>query len=213
MPRRKLKRYAELPHFPNVLTRPHQLQGKWQREYFANSQPITLELGCGKGEYTIALARRFPGQNFIGMDAKGDRIWKGATTAAQEQLANAAFVRGYIEDLPLYFAAEEIEEIWIPFPEPHPKRAHARRRLTSPRFLNCYRRVLRAGGCLHFKTDDSGLFEFTLNVLRAEGCIIHEVCEDVHAGIPPEDTRAVQTAYEKRYLAAGKKIKYVRFSL
>jgi tRNA (guanine-N7-)-methyltransferase len=213
MPRQKLKRYADLPHLANVRTRPYELRGKWQADYFKNEHPITLELACGKGEYTVELARRFPQQNFIGVDAKGDRLWKGAKTALQEGLHNAAFIRGFIEDLPGYFASQEVHEIWIPFPEPHPKRAKMKRRLTSPRFLQFYRQVLRPGGRIHFKTDDSGLFEFTLQTLQAERCWIHALCEDLHETVQEEDQRAIKTTYEARYVSAGKRIKYVCFSL
>lgn len=213
MPRQKLKRYADLPHLANVRTKPYELRGKWQADYFKNEHPITLELACGKGEYTVELARRFPHQNFIGVDAKGDRLWKGSKTALQEGLHNAAFVRGFVEDLPGYFAPQEVHEIWIPFPEPHPKRAAMKRRLTSPRFLHCYRQVLRPGAHIHFKTDDPGLFEFTLQTLRAERCSIHALYEDLHGAIQEADQRAIKTTYEIRYLGAGKKIKYVCFSL
>ena len=213
MPRQKLKRYAELPHFANVLMRPYDLKGKWLANYFRNAQPITLELACGKGEYTVALARRFPQRNFIGIDAKGDRLWKGAKAALQERLSNAAFLRGLIEELPEFFAPQEAQEIWIPFPEPHPKRAKMQRRLTSPHFLHCYRQFLQPGGRIHFKTDDDSLFEFTVKTLRAENCTIHELYEDLHGAVMEDDLRALKTAYERRYLAAGKAIKYVCFGL
>ncbi len=213
MPRQKLKRYAELTHLTNVLARPYDLRGKWHANYFRNEQPITLELACGKGEYTVALARRFPQCNFIGVDNKGDRLWKGAKAALYEHLSNAAFLRGRIEDLPDFFAPQEAQEIWIPFPEPYPKRTQSQRRLTSPRYLHCYRQILRPGGRIHVKTDDDSLFASTLKSLQAENCTIHELCEDLHRNITDEDLRAIKTAYERRYLSAGKTIKYVCFGL
>ena len=213
MPRQKLKRYAELPHLANVLARPYDLKGRWHSGYFGNDHPLTLELACGKGEYTLALARSCPRQNFAGVDAKGDRLWKGAKAALQENLRNAAFVRGSIEALPEFFAPQEVHEIWIPFPEPHPKRAASRRRLTSPDFLRRYHQVLHSRGCIHFKTDDDLLFDFTLQALQAEGCTLHELYYDLHRAVPEGDVRTIKTSYEKRYLAAGKTIKYVSFSL
>jgi tRNA (guanine-N7-)-methyltransferase len=189
------------------------LRGRWRADYFKNDRPITLELACGKGEYTLALAHRFPEHNFAGLDAKGDRLWKGARAALQTDLGNAVFLKGLVEDLPGFFAPQEVHEIWIPFPEPHPKRAKAKMRLTAPRFLQCYRQVLRPGGCIHLKTDDDGLFEFTLKTLQAERLPIQELYDDVHGQTQPDDARAIQTAYERRYLNAGKKIKYVCFNL
>ena len=213
MSRQKLKRYAELPQLANVLIRPFELRGRWRADYFKNDGPITLELACGKGEYTLALARRFPEQNFAGLDAKGDRLWTGARAALQAGLGNAVFLKGHVEDLPGFFAPQEVHEIWIPFPEPHPKRAKAKNRLTAPPYLQCYRQVLRPGGCIHLKTDDDGLFEFTVKTLHAGLLPIQELCDDVHGQFHPDDTRAIQTTYERRYLNAGKKIKYVCFNL
>lgn len=193
--------------------RPYELRDKWRADYFKNDRPITLELACGKGEYTVALARRFPEQNFAGLDAKGDRLWIGAKTALQGGLSNAVFLKGHVEDLPGFFAPQEVHEIWIPFPEPHPKRAKAKRRLTAPRFLDCYRQVLRPGGCVHLKTDDDALFAFTLETLHTERLPIQELYDDVHGKTQPDDVRAIQTAYERRFVNAGQKIKYVCFSL
>jgi len=211
MARQKLKRFAELPLLGNVLTRPYERQGRWQAEYFHNAHPLTLELACGKGEYTLALAQRFPQRNFIGVDAKGDRLWKGAKTALQQGLANAAFVRGLIEEVTRFFAPQEVEEIWIPFPEPRPKRVQAGRRLTAASFLQGYRQILQSGGRVHFKTDDEDLFEFTLATLASEHCTILEVHRNLHQTIAADDARAVLTTYESRYLAAGKTIKYICF--
>ncbi len=212
MGRQKLKRYAKLAGLANVLRLPHDLKGKWGADYFKNDHPLTLELACGKGEYTVALGRRFPQRNFIGMDSKGDRLWIGAHAALQEHLSNAAFIRGLIEDLPDFFAPQEVAEIWIPFPEPHPKRAKIKSRLTSSPFLNCYRQVLAGGGRIHFKTDDADLFAYTLKILSGEQSVIHELHEDLHHAVPENDLRTIKTTYERRYLAAGKTIKYACFS-
>ena len=213
MSRQKLKRYAELAGLPNVLVRPYDLRGRWRPHYFNNEHPLTLELACGKGEYTVELARRFPRQSFIGVDTKGDRLWKGATAAARENLINAAFIRGFIEELPGFFAPAEVSEIWIPFPEPHPKRAKGKRRLTSQRFLDCYYQVLAPGGRIHLKTDDQALFDFTLKTLQTTGCTIHQVWEDLHCAVSEQDARAIKTTYERRYMLAGKNIKYLCFSI
>ncbi len=212
MARKKLQRYAELPLLPNVFYRPIHMKGKWLSEYFKNSNPITLELACGRGAYTLGLAQRFPERNLVGVDAKGDRIWKGAKAALALQLQNVAFLRGHIEWLADYFEAGEVEEIWITFPEPHPKRSKAKSRLTSPRFLNIYRRILRRNGRIHLKTDDQDLFDYTTSTLQAEGGRIHQIVAELHhADISEEDVLKIQTTYETRYLAEGRTIKYVCF--
>lgn len=212
MARKKLQRYAELPHLPNVFHNPKHMKGNWRREYFSSDNPITLELACGRGAYTIGLAQRFPQLNLIGVDAKGDRIWKGAKAALALQLNNVAFLRGHIEWLTDYFEHDEVDEIWITFPEPHPKRSKAKSRLTSPRFLNLYREILRRSGCIHLKTDDQGLFDFTLETLQRERCRVEQALTDLHHTEDAEEIlKTIITTYEARFLAEGRTIKYVRF--
>lgn len=212
MARKKLQRYAELPHLPNVFHNPKHMKGNWRREYFKSDNPITLELACGRGAYTIGLAQRFPQRNLIGVDAKGDRLWKGAKAALALQLNNVALLRGFIERLGNYFEKEEVDEIWITFPEPHPKRSKTKSRLTSPRFLNVYREILRRSGCIHLKTDDQDLFDFTLETLRKERCRVEQIITDLHhTESADEILKTIITTYEARFLAEGRTIKYVRF--
>lgn len=213
MARKKLQRYAELSHLPNVFHNPKHMKGHWRGGYFKNNNPITLELACGRGAYTLGLAQKFPERNLLGVDAKGDRIWKGAKAALALQLNNVAFLHGHIEWLADYFEAGEVAEIWITFPEPHPKRSKAKSRLTSPRFLNVYRALLSNNGLVHFKTDDQALFDFTLETLQAEHCPIHRVVADVHHMESADELLQIQTTYESRFLAEGRTIKYICFGL
>ncbi|MDZ7268552.1 MAG: tRNA (guanosine(46)-N7)-methyltransferase TrmB [candidate division KSB1 bacterium] len=213
MSRKKLRRFAELATFPNVYYHPVDLKGRWHERCFKNDHAITLELACGKGEYTIALARRFPQGNFIGVDAKGARLWTGAKIALQENLANAAFLRGQIENLAQFFAPQEVSEIWITFPDPFSENSKAKKRLTAPRFLQMYRLLLPPQGRIHLKTDDPGLFVFTLESVRAEGGTILTAIPDIHQHAGADELLRIQTTYERRHLAAGKSIKYVCFHL
>lgn len=189
------------------------MKGRWHSDHFKNQNPITLELGCGKGEYTLALATKCPEQNFIGIDLKGARLWKGARAALDNGLPNAAFLRIPIERLEEFFATGEVSQIWIPFPDPFPRKGKAKKRLTSPRFLKIYRQILKPDGAIHLKTDDPGLFAFTLETLDREGCHILDRIEDLHGSPVSNETTAIKTGYEQKHLLAGKTIKYVRFSL
>lgn len=213
MSRKKLKRFAELATFPNVFYDPFAMKGRWREFFFKNNHTLTLELACGKGDYTVALARKFPAQNFIGVDAKGARLWTGARAALLESLSNAAFVKGQIEQIALFFAEQEVQEIWITFPEPYPENAKAKKRLTAPRFLNEYRRILPQTGVIHLKTDDFNLFKFSIKTVLAEGGLIHEALPDLYQNPGHSELTAIQTTYERRYLAEGRTIKYLRFSL
>ena len=177
MSKGKLERFAELKTFNNVFEypdypedKPFFLKGKWSSGYFKNDNPITLELACGKGEYTIALAKKYPDRNFIGIDIKGARIWKGAKMALGEGLANVAFLRIFIDWLHNYFDKEEIDQIWITFPDPYPKKSKKNKRLTSSKFLNLYRNILKKGGQIHLKTDSDLLYQFSLEMIKAEKC-------------------------------------------
>lgn len=211
MPRKKLRRFGELSTFDNVFEEPPDWRGKWSQEGFGNNNPITLELACGKGEYTLALAHRFPDRNFIGIDRKGERIWKGARMALEQNLKNVIFLRIDVENIIDIFGENETSEIWITFPDPYPKQGKALKRLTSPRLLNIYRKILELNGAIHLKTDDDDLFNYTLKAINAEDCSIYKSTRDLHAEPISDELLALKTTYEKRHLEAGKTIKYLRF--
>lgn len=212
MGQNKLIRFEEIRSFPNVLIYPWGIKGKWH-DHFDNHHPITLELACGKGDYTLGLARLFPERNFIGVDIKGNRIWKGARTALGEGLKNAAFLRAGIEMIGYFFERSEVQEIWITFPDPYPGTSRAKKRLTHEHFLEKYRYILNPGGLIHLKTDSEELFSFTQDTLEdLEGTCLQRI-PDVYEepGLPPE--LQIQTFYEKMHLAEGRTIRYLRFSL
>ncbi len=226
--RNKLQKFAEVLSFPNVYenfdaSNPSlagengvqvDLKGKWQEVHFKNDQPITLELACGKGDYAIGLAQRFPDRNFIGVDIKGARIWRGAKTALEAGLQNVAFLRTRIEQLSLFFDENEVDEIWITFPDPFLRKGKENRRLTSPNFLSQYPKLLKSGGLVHLKTDDPTLYEYTLEVLAEQKnytLLYHD--DDIYAKPLPMPELEIKTFYEKQHLAAGKTIKYIRFQL
>ncbi len=226
--RNKLQKFAELLAFPNVYqnfnprepqlhglhAEPVSLKGKWAEKHFRNGHPITLELACGRGEYTLALARQYPNRNFIGVDIKGARIWKGARIALREELDNAAFLRTRIEQIALFFEPGEISEIWITFPDPFLRKSKANRRLTAARFLDEYRKVLTSNGLVHLKTDEPNLYKFSLEVLsQYEGAEILYQDEDIYSKPLPLPELDIKTYYENMHLEEGKAIKYVRFSL
>lgn len=190
------------------------LQGHWASQHFGNANPITLELACGGGEYTVGLAGRFPDRNFVGVDIKGARIWKGATKAQKENLPNAAFLRCRIELIPKFFAEGEVDEIWITFPDPFLKDSKANRRLTSPFFLEKYRPILRQGGIVQLKTDDPTLYEFTLETLQQDDrCTLLYQNDDIYASDLQFPELELKTYYERMHLEVGKTIKYVRFTI
>ena len=211
MPRKKLKRFAALSTFDNVYEDPLDWRGRWSRACFGNDNPVTLELACGKGEYTIELARRFPDRNFIGIDRKGERIWRGASTALEQNLKNVTFLRTDIEKIIDLFGENEISEIWITFPDPFPGQGKASKRLTSPRLLNIYRNILELGGIMHLKTDDEDLFDYTLRTLETEDCIVHSITRDLYKRPVSDELLTLKTTYEKRHLEKGKTIKYLCF--
>lgn len=211
MGKSKLRHLAELDTFPNVYQLRRDLKGNWCELVFQNSNPITLELACGKGEYTLALARKFPSRNFIGLDIKGARIWRGAKTALEEKISNVAFLRTYIDHIEDYFTEGEVEEIWITFPDPYPEKSKARKRLTSEVFLPRYKKILNPGGIIHLKTDDLQLFQFTLEKIEeCKGQILF-VSDDLYASSLPDEILSEKTFYERQHLAEGKTIKYIRF--
>lgn len=213
----KLGRIADVERFSNVFEYKDfkenpELKGKWHTHIFHNEQPITLELACGKGEYTVNLARKFPDTNFIGIDIKGPRIWVGAKQALEEPLQNVRFLRTFIDHLENFFVEHEVDEIWIPFSDPYLKKE--KKRLTAPKFLEIYRKILKPGGLIHVKTDSTVLYEYTLDIIRKENCVITEHIPDVYN--KPHGNQlltGIQTYYEKMHLEAGKTIHYVSFRL
>ncbi len=226
--RNKLQKFSEILSYPNVLENYEyndiKLVGKdgvemnmpnqWAAKQFHNEHPITLELACGRGEYTLALAKRYNNRNFIGMDIKGARIWRGAKNALDQGLSNVAFLRSRIEQVEHFFGNEEIDEIWITFPDPFLREVKANRRLTSPPFLARYRKILKKGGIIHLKTDNTMLFEYTLDVLKSEkGIKILVQNDDIYNGELPHPDLDIKTYYEKKHLANKLTIKYVAFSL
>ena len=220
MAKRKLQQYAEINTFPNVIQpaydqiqQGHELKGKWSREHFKNDQPIVLELECGKGEYTVNLAENNPKKNFIGVDRKGARIWTGSKYALENKLDNVAFLRVDIRVLELLFDREEVDEIWITFPDPQPKKWQAKRRLTHPRFLEQYLKVLKPGGVVHLKTDNLVFHEYTLSVLEQMDYSIIDQTKDLYGAGGFEEAASVQTFYEKKFLEAGLPITYLKFKI
>jgi tRNA (guanine-N7-)-methyltransferase len=189
-------------------------KGNWKSGIFKNQKPITLELACGKGEYTVNLARKYPDRNFIGIDIKGPRIWLGAKTALEESLENVRFIRMFIDHLENYFGKDEVDEIWITFPDPYlRKKSKWSKRLTSSKFLNIYRKLLKTGGIIHLKTDSEVLFNYTLETIKQENGTIVKKSGNVHKEMPDDDLLSIRTYYEKMHLKEGKTIYYVAFRL
>lgn len=212
MGQKKLIRFAELKTFPNVLQYPENMAGNWN-EFWKNNNPIVLELACGKGEYAVGLGKLYPDKNFIGIDLKGNRIWVGAKKALQQNLSNVAFLRTQIDQVSDYFSANEVDSIWITFPDPQLRKSKAKKRLTHPKFLRIYQQFLVPGGLIHLKTDSPDLYEFTRLVIRLYDCVLHTDFDDTYkeAAIP-EDLR-IKTHYESLDIAGSNRIHYLCFSL
>jgi len=210
----KLRRFAEVETFANVLQLDEgkPLKGQWSKEHFKNNNPVVLELACGKGEYTVNLAQLFPDKNFIGVDYKGNRIWRGAKTALEEGVDNVAFLRIQIENLLDYFAKGEIDEIWITFPDPQPQLSREKKRLTSPRFLEKYIEVLKPGGYVNLKTDNDGLYAYTAEKIHELKLKEHVNTADLYHSEFADEVLSIKTYYEKKYLADNKNINYLKFS-
>lgn len=210
----KLRRFAEIATFENVieLENGKPLKGNWTKLQFKNSNPLILELGCGKGEYSVNLAKLYPQKNFIGIDYKGNRIWRGAKTAIEESIPNVAFLRIQIENLLDYFSENEIDEIWITFPDPQPQISREKKRLTSPRFLEKYKSILKKGGIVHLKTDSDLLYTYTKEKVKELGLSTHVQTNDLYASQPPDEVLSIKTYYEKKYLAQNKNINYLKFT-
>jgi tRNA (guanine-N7-)-methyltransferase len=212
MGQKKLVRFAELLTFSNVLQYPENIRGTWAG-HFQNPNPIVLELACGKGEYSLGLAELYPNKNFIGVDVKGNRLWVGSKKATQHNLKNVAFLRSQIERLTEFFATEEVDEIWITFPDPQLRTSKAKKRLTHPRFLRLYYEILKPQGKIHLKTDSPDLYHFTKKVLAMYGCTVHQDMDDIYSepGISPE--LHIKTHYESLDIAGSKRVHYLSFSL
>lgn len=210
----KLRRFAEIETFDNVvqLEAGQPYKGKWAIDFFKNENPVVLELACGKGEYTVNLAQMFPHKNFIGIDYKGNRIWRGAKTAIEEGVPNVGFLRIQIENLLDYFAPGEVDEIWITFPDPQPQLSREKKRLTSPRFLEKYKELLKPGGFVNLKTDNDGLHAYTVEKILELGLNIAARTEDLYHSPYADEVLSIKTYYEKKYLASNKNINYVKFS-
>ncbi len=218
----KLKRFKENETFTNVFQPTREevvgdqfpLKGKWSCDFFKNDNPIVLELGCGKGEYSVGLAEKFPNKNFIGIDIKGARFWRGAKTAVESGMNNVAFVRTQIELINHIFAENEVSEIWITFPDPQIKYKRTKHRMTNAEFLDRYKKILKPSGLMHLKTDSEFMHGYTLGLLHGLG---HEVIYANHniyknEGAPAEVT-GIQTFYESQYLEVNKPITYIKFRI
>lgn len=212
MAQKKLVRFAELDTFTNVLQYPEGMQGKWA-DFFKNSNPITLELACGKGEYAVGLGRMYPQRNFIGVDVKGNRIWRGAKTALHEGLHNVGFLRTQMDRVTEYFAKDEVREIWITFPDPQLRLSKIKKRLTHPKFLRLYKQFLQPGGLVHLKTDSPNLYNFTKAVIQLYQFELLEDNADVHAGTNINPELLIKTHYESLDIAGSNKVHYLCFKL
>jgi len=216
----KLQHFAENLTFDNMFQLAYEdivdgfkLSGNWNTDFFQNNNNIVLELGCGKGEYTVGMAQMFPKTNFIGIDIKGARIWRGLVIACEKKLNNVAFVRTRITLIEYVFGNNEISDIWITFPDPHPRKIKQKKRLTSPQFLNRYYKVLKPDGIIHLKTDNIIFFEYTLDVIREHGHELLYATYDVYGEENDDALTQIQTYYEKKWLDNGTKIKYLKFKL
>lgn len=214
--KRKLERFKIISELPNVVEPGKeiysQIKGNWRKDYFKNNNPITVELACGRGEYTIGLAKRFPERNFIGVDIKGDRIWKGSTIAHNEGLSNVAFLRTVILVIENFFEENEVDEIWLTFPDPRPRKRDIKRRLSGYRYINIYKKLLKADGFFRFKTDNTALFDFTSEELNQRPDIKDfKFTHDLYSSELREECFDIKTKYEEMFESQGETIKYLRF--
>jgi tRNA (guanine-N7-)-methyltransferase len=209
---KKLIRFAAIKEFPNVLEYPAGMKGNWS-SFFKNQNPLVLELACGKGEYALGLGELYPGKNFIGIDIKGNRIWKGAKTALDKGLNNVAFLRTQIDKINDYFDSNEVSEIWITFPDPQLRMSKAKKRLTHPKFLRMYRQFLQKGGVVNLKTDSPVLYDFTKLVIDLYGLELLEDSDDVYSLDNRNKELEIKTHYESLDIAQSNRVHYLRFSL
>jgi tRNA (guanine-N7-)-methyltransferase len=212
MGHKKLIRFEAIQSFANVLQYPENMPGRW-KDFFKNENPITLELACGKGEYTVSLASLHPERNIIGVDLKGNRIYSGALECLQQNLSNAAFLRTQIDKIDTYFLPGEVSEIWITFPDPQLRTSRAKKRLTHPRFLRLYQRILKPGGQIHLKTDSPALFFFTQFMAELYDLNIEDASEDVYGRSDNPVEIYIKTHYEKLDIAESRQVYYMRFAL
>ena len=221
MGKNKLEKFAENTTFPNffqpsqvsILENDFELKGKWRSHFFKNDNPIVLELACGRGEYTVGLAAKYPDKNFIGIDRKGARMWKGCKESIHAQLSNTAFLRTQIGLIKHFFEENEVDEIWLTFPDPQPTRSKVNKRLTSPLFLDFYRHILKPNGTIHLKTDSQLLYEYTLEVIKNLHYQVIEKNADIHALPQIDNDLSIQTYYETLWRKEGITIKYIRFTI
>lgn len=213
MAKRKLQRFAEIGTFENVkqLEEGKAYKGKWAKEFFKNENPIILELACGKGEYSVNLGKRFPNQNFIGIDYKGNRLWVGAKMALDEGITNVGFLRIQIQHVLDFFEIGEIDEIWLTFPDPQAQSPLERKRLTNPTFLEKYKTILKPNGIMHLKTDNDGFYEYTLEKIAELHLEILRQTDNVYRDFQEDEILAIKTHYERLYLQKNKNINYVKF--
>ncbi len=217
MGKNKLKRFSDNAQFDHVIEHTEfqnqpTPKGKWQSEIFGNENPIVLELACGAGDYALGLAQKYPEKNFIGIDIKGSRIWKGAKIAKRKSIENVRFLRLLIDHLDDYFAPGEVSEIWITFPDPHLKVRNRRKRLTSPKFLEIYKKIASDSCTINLKTDSPSLFKYTLEIIEQEKLLIKERVDDVYLEKADDPDLSIKTFYEKMHLKNGRTIQFVSFS-
>ena len=213
----KLAKFADMAEYPHVFEYPYsvvddvpfEMKGKWNKDFFKNDNPIVLELGCGRGEYTVGLARRYADKNFIGVDIKGARMWTGATEALNEGLKNAAFLRTNIEIIDRFFAPGEVSEIWLTFSDPQMKKAT--KRLTSTYFMERYRKFLKPDGLIHLKTDSNFMFTYTCEMVKVNNFAVNFSSDDLYASNLVDPILSIKTYYEQQWLARGLTIKYIQF--
>lgn len=208
----KLERFAEIKTFSNVFEYPENMKGTWN-DVFNNHHPIILELACGKGEYAVGLGRLYANKNFIGIDLKGNRIWKGAKTALDEKLLNVAFIRSQIEQVDEYFNKNEIDEIWITFPDPQLRESKSKKRLTHPRFLRIYQNILKQQGLIHLKTDSPDLYEFTKKVINLFELELLQDSDNIYNSTLISEDLKIKTHYESLDIAQSKKVHYLQFKI
>jgi tRNA (guanine-N7-)-methyltransferase len=214
--KKKQERFRIIEERENVIEPSKQLyeriKGKWRTEYFKNENPITLELACGRGEYSVGLAERFPDRNYIGVDIKGERIWKGSSLAVERQLTNVAFLRTQILLIENFFSEGEIDEIWLTFPDPRPRKRDIKRRLTSPRFIEIFKKLMKPGSYLRLKTDNTALFEYTLEEMQSRQDIDDfRYTFDIYSSDLRPECFDIKTRYEQEFATKGETIKYLRF--
>lgn len=210
----KLRKFAEVATFKNVvqLDAGKEYKGQWSSKFFGNDKPLVLELACGKGEYTVNLAKMFPERNFIGIDIKGNRIWRGAKTALEDGTENVGFLRIQIETILEFFEENEVSEIWITFPDPQPQDSREKKRLTNPTFLERYKFILKEDGIMHLKTDNDFFYNYTLEQIEQLGLTKFKETADLYNSDLVDDVLSIKTYYERKYLAVDKSINYVQWT-